>query len=143
MGILGEIPYDHMLTKLDSVVAHWRAADPAMPVVRRCTSSFPSPGPPGKDGMYRQRSDPDLIEKIYGLAHARGALTILDIQSGRARSTRSFRGSFRFLRAPGRALGHRSRVQHALQPRGAVPGSKIGAMDAKDVNYAIAQLGRS
>ena len=32
MGILGEIPYDAMLARLDSTVALWRAADPAMPV---------------------------------------------------------------------------------------------------------------
>ena len=28
MGILGEIPYDQMLAKLDTVVGEWRAADP-------------------------------------------------------------------------------------------------------------------
>src|SRR5579884_62503 len=32
MGILGEIPYDQMLAKLDTVAGTWRAADPTTPV---------------------------------------------------------------------------------------------------------------
>ena len=32
MGILGEIPYDQMLTKLDTFVDKWRVADPNLPV---------------------------------------------------------------------------------------------------------------
>src|SRR5207302_1913888 len=33
MGILGEIPPDQMLAKLDTIVAQWRAADPLTPVL--------------------------------------------------------------------------------------------------------------
>ncbi|HEY4131902.1 MAG TPA: hypothetical protein VGM50_14880, partial [Gemmatimonadaceae bacterium] len=85
MGILGEIPYDQMLTKLDSVVASWRAADPSTPVQPALHLIVSvAQGQPGKDGMYRQRSDPDLIEKIYNFAKQRGAITILDIQAGKS-----------------------------------------------------------
>ena len=33
MGILGEIPYDQMLAKLDTVVGWWKQADPSTPVM--------------------------------------------------------------------------------------------------------------
>src|SRR5581483_9834869 len=85
MGILGEIPYDQMLAKLDTFVDKWRQADPATPVQPALHLIVSvAQGQRGKDGMYRQRSDPDLIEKIYGMAHARGWLTILDIQAGKS-----------------------------------------------------------
>src|ERR1043165_8338784 len=32
MGILGEIPYEQMLARLDSTVAQWRGADPSTTV---------------------------------------------------------------------------------------------------------------
>jgi len=85
MGILGEIPYDQMLAKLDTFVEKWREADPTTPVqpALHLIVSVAQPQP-GKDGLYRQRSDPDLIEKIYGMAHARGAITILDLQVGKS-----------------------------------------------------------
>src|SRR5512146_3174965 len=58
MGILGEIPYAQMLAKLDSTVAQWRRADPGTPVVPALHLIVSvAQGLPGKDGMYRQRSD--------------------------------------------------------------------------------------
>src|SRR5512146_528215 len=58
MGILGEIPYAQMLAKLDSTVAQWRTADPDKPVVPALHLIVSvAQGLPGKDGMYRQRSD--------------------------------------------------------------------------------------
>ena len=47
-----------------------------------------------------------------------------------------------FLAATRRAPRHRSRVLHALRARGTSAGSKIGQMDASDVNYAIEQLAK-
>ncbi len=141
MGILGEIPYDQMLTKLDSVVAQWRAADPSMPVVPALHLIVSvAQGQPGKDGMYRQRSDPDLIEKIYGMAHARGALTILDIQAGKSTIDSELPRLLPFLARPDVHLGLDPEFNMHYNREGRIPGDKIGAMDAKDVNYAIAQL---
>ena len=143
MGILGEIPYERMLAKLDSVVGDWRAADPATPVQPALHLIVSvAQGQPGKDGMYRQRSDPDLIEKIYGMAHARGAITILDIQAGKSTIDSELPRLIPFLSRPDVHLGMDPEFYMHHNREGRAPGTKIGAMNADDINYAIDQLAR-
>jgi hypothetical protein len=138
MGILGEIPYDQMLARLDTVVGQWRASDPLVPVqaALHLIASVAQPSP-GKDGMYRQRSDPDLIEKIYGFARARGAITILDVQVGKSTLDAELPVLLPFLARPDVHLGIDPEFFMHNNREGRIPGSKIGSMDAKDVNYAI------
>jgi hypothetical protein len=141
MGILGEIPYDQMLAKLDTVVGQWRAADPAVPVQPALHLIVSVAQPlPGKDGMYRQRSDPDLIEKIYGFAKARGAITILDVQVGKSTLDAEIPVLIPFLSRPDVHLGIDPEFFMHNNREGRVPGSKIGSMDARDINYAIDRL---
>lgn len=141
MGILGEIPYDKMLAKLDSTAAQWRAADPTKPVIPALHLIVSvAQGQPGKDGMYRQRSDPDLIEKIYGMAHSRGYLTILDIQAGKSTIDSELPRLIPFLSRPDVHLGLDPEFYMHYNREGRAPGTKIGSMDARDVNYAIDQL---
>jgi hypothetical protein len=141
MGILGEIPYEQMLTKLDSVVAGWRNADPSTPVQPALHLIVSvAQGQPGKDGKYRQRSDPDLIEKIYNFAKQRGAITILDIQPGKSTIEDEIPVLLPFLQRPDVHLGLDPEFNMHYNREGRVPGTKIGAMDAKDVNFAIDQL---
>ena len=141
MGILGEIPYDQMLAKLDTIVGQWKAADPTTPVqpALHLIVSVAQPQP-GKDGMYRQRSDPDLIEKIHGFAKARGAITILDIQAGKSTIQDEIPVLIPFLSRPDIHLGIDPEFYMHHNREGRIPGSKIGSMDASDVNYAIDQL---
>lgn len=141
MGILGEIPYDQMLAKLDTVVAQWRAADPSEPVLPALHLIVSvAQGSPGKDSMYRQRSDPDLIEKIYGFAKAKKAITILDIQTGQSTLQQEIPALIPFLSRPDVHLGIDPEFNMHYSREGRVPGTKIGTFDAKDVNYAIDQL---
>ncbi len=141
MGILGELPYDQMLAKLDTVVGWWRAADPSTPVLPALHLIVSvAQGSPGKDSMYRQRSDPDLIEKIYGFAKGKGAITILDIQTGRSTLQQEIPVLLPFLQRPDVHLGIDPEFNMHHSREGRVPGSKIGMFDAKDVNYAIDQL---
>lgn len=141
MGILGEIPYDQMLAKLDTVAGWWRKADPTHPVQPALHLIVSvAQGLPGKDGMYRQRSDPDLIEKIYGMAHARGYLTILDIQAGKSTIDSELPILLPYLQRPDVHLGMDPEFYMHYNREGRAPGTKIGSMDATDVNYAIDQL---
>jgi hypothetical protein len=141
MGILGEIPYDQMLAKLDTFTTQWRAADPAVPVQPALHLIVSVAQPlPGKDGMYRQRSDPDLIEKIHGFAKSRGAITILDIQVGKSTLDAELPVLLPFLSRPDVHLGIDPEFFMHNNREGRIPGSKIGSMDAKDVNFAIDHL---
>jgi hypothetical protein len=141
MGILGEIPYDQMLARLDTFVTQWHTADPSTPVMPALHLIVSVAQPlPGKDSMYRQRSDPDLIEKIYGFAKARGAITILDIQAGKSTLDAEIPVLIPFLSRPDVHLGVDPEFYMHHSREGRIPGSKIGSMDASDVNYAIDQL---
>lgn len=141
MGILGEIPYDQMLAKLETVAGWWRAADPTTPVQPALHLIVSvAQGTPGKDSMYRQRSDPDLIEKIYGFAHQRGWITILDIQAGKSTIQQELPVILPFLQRPDVHLGIDPEFYMHYNREGRIPGHKIGALDAKDVNWAIDQL---
>lgn len=141
MGILGELPPDQMLGKFDSVVAQWRSADPSTPV-QPALHLIVSVAQrlPGKDGMYRQRSDPGLIEKVYGWARSKGAITILDIQAGKSTIDSELPRLIPFLSRPDVHLGLDPEFYMHYNREGRVPSTKIGAMDARDVNYAIDQL---
>jgi hypothetical protein len=141
MGILGELPQPQMLAKLDETVAQWRAADPATPVVPALHLIVSvAQGAPGKDGMYRQRSDTGLIEKVYGWARQRHAILILDIQAGKSTLDSEIPRLIPFLSRPDVHLGVDPEFYMHYNREGRAPGSKIGAMDAADVNYAIQQL---
>jgi hypothetical protein len=141
MGILGEIPYDAMLAKLDSTVGLWRAADPTMPVQPALHLIVSvAQGQPGKDSMYRQRSDPDLIEKVYGLARSRGAITILDIQAGKSTLQAELPVIEKFLARPDVHVGIDPEFYMHHNREGRIPGSKIGSMTAADVNAVIEYL---
>jgi hypothetical protein len=141
MGILGEIPYDQMLARLDTFVDKWRTADPTTPVQPALHLIVSvAQGQPGKDGLYRQRSDPDLIEKIYGMAHARGAITILDLQAGKSTIDSELTVILPFLQRPDVHLGLDPEFNMHHNREGRIPGEKIGAMDADEINYVITTL---
>jgi hypothetical protein len=134
MGILGELPPDEMLAKLDREVAAWSAADPSTPVqpALHMIAVVASDGP-GTAGKYRTRMDSALIEKVYTWAQQRGALMFLDIQVGQGTLQEELPRLARFLKRPDVHLG----IDPEFSMKGgAVPGTKIGTFDAADVNYA-------
>jgi hypothetical protein len=138
MGVLGELPPPQMLARFDKVVADWRAADPTHPVQPALQLiAVVAQGAPGRDGKYRLRMTDSLINMVAGWAAQRNALLILDVQVGKSTVQEELPRLVPFLKQPN--------VHLAIDPEfsmktGNVPGTKIGTMDASDVNYAAGLL---
>ncbi len=141
MGVLGEYQVDDMLAKLQREVKRWQDADsthPVQPALHLIVSV--AQGAPGKDGKYRQRSDPDLIEKVYGWAQRAHALLFLDVQVGQSTLQEELPVLEPFLRRPDVHLGIDPEFSMHYGAQGHVPGTIIGTFDAADVNYAASFL---
>jgi hypothetical protein len=138
MGILGELPPEQMLAKLDEEVARWNKADPATPVQPALhLIATVAQGSAGSDGMYRLRMPDTLVERVAGWAAKRNALLFLDLQVGKSTVRAELPRLIPFLKRPN--------VHLALDPEfsmktGHAPGTRIGTMDAADVNYASSVL---
>lgn len=138
MGILGALPPEQMLAKLDTEVAVWQAADPATPVVPALQLIVSTAQPiPGRDGMYRARMPDTLIDRVSSWADRRDALLFLDVQVGHSTVAAELQRLLPYLARPN--------VHLALDPEfsmkdGSAPGKRIGTMDADDVNEAVRVL---
>lgn len=134
MGILGEIPVEQMLARLETQAEEWRRADPATPVLPAlelvATVASPTPGP---DGRYNNRMPDALIEKVIGWAARRGWLVILDVQIGRSTVRAEVERLRPFLERP---HVHLALDPEFDMPRGVRPGKRIGTSDGEDVNVA-------
>ena len=148
MGILGELPPDQMLARLDKEIAAWRRADPATPVLPALhLIAVVAQGGPGRDGKYRLRMTDSLIDLVSSWAAKRNALLFLDIQVGHSTVQEELPRLIPFLKRPNVMLGldpeFSMKVGNAERKGGSgrpKPGAKIGTMDASDVNYAIEVL---
>jgi hypothetical protein len=148
MGILGELPPDQMLARLDKEVAAWSRADPATPVQPALhLIAVVAQGGPGRDGKYRLRMTDSVIEMVSSWAAKRNALLFLDVQVGKSTVQEELPRLVHFLKRPNVMLG--LDPEFSMKPRmdrrqGAVmthkPGARIGTMSFEDVNYAIGLL---
>jgi hypothetical protein len=150
MGILGELPPDQMLARLDKEVAAWRQADPATPVQPALhLIAVVAQAGPGRDGKYRLRMTDSVIEKVASWAAQRNALLFLDVQVGHSTVQEELPRLVPFLKRPNVHLG--LDPEFSMKPRKVVradstirerskPGERIGVFDASDVNYAIRML---
>ncbi len=134
MGILGELPPDAMLARLDTEVARWNKADPATPVQPALhLIVVVAQGSAGRDGKWRARMADTLIERVAEWAARRDALLFLDIQVGLSTLREELPRLAPWLSKPNVHLG--------LDPEfsmksGHPPGKRIGTFDAADINYA-------
>ena len=140
MGILGELPPDEMLARLDREVEAWREADPATPVRPAlhmiAVMATQSAGP---DGKHRLRLPAKAIEDVLSWASRCGAIVFLDIQPGHSTVEAELKHLLPYLERPD--------VHLALDPEWrmhgeTVPGTRIGTMRAAEVNHAIDALAR-
>ena len=134
MGILGEIPPDEMLARLDREVARWEKADPSTPVQPALhLIAVVAQGSAGRDGMWRLRMSDSLIERVYSWAQRRNALLFLDIQVAHSTLQAELPRLAKYLERPNVHLG----IDPEFSMKGGhKPGSKIGSYDAVDINYA-------
>lgn len=138
MGILGELPPNEMLAKLDQEVAAWNKADPSTPVQPALhLIVVVAQGAPGRDGKYRLRMPDTLIEKIGTWAQTRNAIVFLDVQVGLSDVQSEVPRLEPFLKRPNFHLGIDPEFS---MKTGAKPGTKIGTMSSADVNWCIDYL---
>jgi|CXWL01.1.fsa_nt_gi hypothetical protein len=140
MGILGEIPPEQMMARLEETAKRWEAADSTRPVLRALHLIVTvAQARPGDGGLYRLQHGDALIGKVAAWADSRGWLLFLDIQVGRSTIAAEIPRLLPWLRRPNVHLG--IDPEFAMPP-GKVPGKRIGTLDAADVNHAQAVLAK-
>ena len=141
MGILGELPPEEMLLRLEKVATEWAAADsgqkvlPALHLIATVAQGYPGPA-----RKYRLQMSDSLIRKVAGWAEERGWLLFLDIQVGVSNVEDELRVLVPYLKYPF--------IHLALDPEFAMKDGKrpgtdwMGRMDASEVNHAIGVLAK-
>lgn len=140
MGVLGEYKEEEMLSKLKKETDAWTLADPetpAMPALHYIVSVAQASA--GKDGMYRAVMPEKEVEKVLAMAEKINGIVFLDIQVGLSNIETELPKYEKYLKM--------ERVHLGIDPEfymktGARPGTVIGSMEAKDINYATAYLAR-
>ena len=141
MGILGELPPEEMLARLEKVATEWAAADsgqkvlPALHLIATVAQGYPGPA-----RKYRLQMPDSVIRRIAGWAEDRGWLLFLDIQVGVSNVEDELPVLVPYLRMPF--------IHLALDPEFAMKDGKrpgtdwMGRMDASEVNHAIGVLAK-
>ncbi len=138
MGILGELPVDQMLARLDTEVAAWKKADPATPVQPALhLVAMVAQASAGNDGKYRAKMQDTLVERVYSWAKRRDGILFLDLQVGLSTIQAETPRFEKFLMRPDVHLG--IDPEFAMK-NGALPGKRVGTYDAAEINWVIDYL---
>ena len=138
MGVLGQYPAPEMLEKLRAEVAKWEAADPTTPVMPAIDYiAVTAQGSAGASGKDRAQMPDKEIDHALDLAAQVNGIVILEIQAGLSTVQSEIPLLEKYLKMP--------QVHLALDPEfymktGAPPGTVVGTMDAKEINYAANYL---
>lgn len=140
MGILGEYPQDVVLEKLTAQAKKWQEADPLTPVVPALHYiAVVAQAGPGRDGKYRARMPDKEIDKVLEMAKKINAIVFLDIQVGLSNLQAEVPLLEKYLKMPNVHLG--IDPEFAMH-NGIRPGTKIGTLDAADVNFTTEYLAK-
>lgn len=143
MGILGSLPPDQMLEKLQREVKNWKQADTLTPVLPALHYiAVTAQRSPGVSHKYRLRMPFHQIDRILEIAKKIDALVFLDIQVGHSTLQDEIPQLKKYLLLPHVHLG--IDPEYSMKG-GEVPCSVIGTFDASDINYSsdyLAQLVR-
>lgn len=133
MGVLGEYPPKELWKKLNAEVKAWEKADTATPVQPAIHYiAVVAAGSPGKDGKYRTRMPFHQIDSALAIAKMGNAIVFLDIQVAQSSLPQEVPLLEKYLKLPHVHLG----IDPEFSMKdGHRPGTKIGTMDATDVNY--------
>lgn len=138
MGILGEYPADVVLEKLRQDVALWEKADSSKKVLPALQLiAVTAQRSPGRDGKYRLRMPFSMIDSVLQMAKRINAMVILDIQVGHSTVQEEIPRLKEYLKLP--HVGLAIDPEYSMK-KGNVPGTKIGTVDASDINYCITYL---
>ena len=138
MGILGELPKDEMIKKLQGEVAKWQAADNSLPVIPALHYvAVTAQGAPGADGKYRYRMPFHQIDTIVNWAREIKALAFVDIQVGHSNVKDELPPLEKYLSMPDVHLGIDPEFSMKF---GDKPGKRIGTFNADDINEAVDYL---
>jgi hypothetical protein len=140
LGILGRIPPEPMLDSLARTAVRWQLADTTTKVVPALhLIATVAQGHPGPDRKHRLRMSDETIERVAQWAHERNWLLFLDLQVGQSTVREELPRLLPFLARP---YVHLALDPEFAMPGNAVPGTRIGTLDAADVNYALRTLAR-
>lgn len=135
MGILGELPKNEMLKKLQSEVTKWQKADSTVKTIPALHYiAITAQGAPGKANLHRMRMPFKQIDTIMNWAKSIDALVFLDIQVGHSTVKEEAITLEPYLKLPNVHLG--IDPEFSLK-NGEIPGTKIGTFTADDINDAI------
>jgi len=138
MGALGEYEPKDMIRRLNQQAEEWRKADPATPVQTALhLIVVVAQGDAGPSGKYRTIMRDTMVEMVHKWAKENNSILFIDIQTGLSDIREILPKFEKFLVRPD--------VHLAIDPEfmmkdGSKPGSRVGTMDAADINYASAYL---
>lgn len=140
MGILGELPPDQMLAKLQQEVAAWQKEDTTIEILPALHYiAVTAQGYSGKDGKYRLRMPFHQIDSVLSMARRINAVVFLDIQVGLSTLQDEIPKLEPYLKMPNVHLG----IDPEFSMKGGqAPGKVIGTFDAADINYATEYLAK-
>ena len=138
MGILGEYPPAELWKKLNAEVKAWEMADSltaVQPAIHYI--AVVAQGSAMKDGTYRTRMPQAQIDSALAIAAMGDAIVFLDIQVALSKLQNEVPLLEKYLMLPQVHLGIDPEFS---MKTGNKPGTKIGTMDAADVNYCSEYL---
>ena len=138
MGILGEYSPEVVLEKLRGEVKKWQVADPSTQVLPALHYiAVVAQAGPTRDGKYRARMPDKEIDKVLAMAKEVDGIVFLDIQVGFSSVEVEVPLLEKYLKLPNVHLG--IDPEFAMH-NGDKPGTAIGSLDAKDINFAAEYL---
>ena len=135
MGILGQLPPEEMLPRLEAAATEWAKVERGRKVLPALHAVVTvAQGKPGKGGMYRLQHPDALIEKVLSWAEDRRWIVFLDVQLGGSSVAEELPRLAPYLERPYVHLA--LDPEYAMQP-GGIPGRRVGTLDAAQVNEAV------